>query len=310
MKKRWYIAAMAGAAAAIGASAVYFTNTIMFMRKKEEAFIRQREIQAGHWIEEDFDRLPKENVAVRSPFGYPIDCLFITAHPSSNKWMIFCHGITENKYSSIRYMNLFRKQGFNAVIYDHRRHGQSGGRTSSYGYYEKDDLAAVVRELKKRHGKDLIFGIHGESMGAATAILYGGSSYAEADFYIADCPFSSFASQCEYRIKAETGLPPKLILPAGNLLLKLRDGYKVQDISPLEAVQKIHKPVLFIHSESDDYIPAAMTKELYEAKPGPKELFIAAKGAHAQSYNENPEEYEAAVRKFLASHVFQGHEAG
>ena len=47
------------------------------------------------------------------------------------------------------------KLGFNAVVYDHRRHGESGGKTSSYGHYEKFDLQAVVAALKKRKGHDI-----------------------------------------------------------------------------------------------------------------------------------------------------------
>ena len=55
----------------------------------------------------------------------------------TKKWVIICHGVTENKVNSIKYANVFIKLGFNAVVYDHRRHGESGGKTSSYGHYEK-----------------------------------------------------------------------------------------------------------------------------------------------------------------------------
>ena len=41
-----------------------------------------------------------------------------------------------------------------------------------------------------------------------------------------------------------------------------------------------------------------MTKALYEAKENNKQLYIAEHGAHACSYNENKEEYEAAVDRF------------
>lgn len=61
------------------------------------------------------------------------------------------------------------------MIYDQRRHGKTGGDTTSYGYYEKFDLQAVVDWLFIEEGEDLLLGIHGESMGAATTLLYAGN---------------------------------------------------------------------------------------------------------------------------------------
>ena len=51
-----------------------------------------------------------------------------------------------------------------------------------------------------------------------------------------------------------------------------------------------------------------MTEALYKRKKGPKKLFLAENGGHAQSLNENKEEYEAAVDEFLLEFVFNEHE--
>ena len=279
----------------------YFTNKLMFMKKKKDSFIKEREIKANRLVIKDFDALPKTSVSVASPFGYTIDCLFVQPY-ATNKWMIFCHGITENKYNSIKYMNIFIERGFNAIIYDHRRHGQSGGKTSSFGFYEKYDLEAVVDELKKREGADVYFGIHGESMGAVTALLYGGSIRDDAAFYIADCPFSTFHGQLKHRIKEDVPLPAWIILPIGDLFLKIREGYRFHHVAPLSVINRISKPVLFIHSEHDPYIPVSMTKELFDAKKGPKQLYVSSKGAHAQSFNENQQEYKNAIDTFLQTY--------
>ena len=279
----------------------YFTNTLMFMKRKKDSFIKEREIKAKRLVIEDFEALPKTSVSVKSPYGYSLDCLFVQPN-NTKQWMIFCHGITENKMNSIKYMNIFLKRGFNAVIYDHRRHGQSGGKTSSYGYYEKYDLEAVINELKIREGEDVSFGIHGESMGAATALLYAGSIRDDAAFYIVDCPFSTFRDQLSYRIKKDMHIPAWMIISIGGLFLKLREGYRIKDVSPLSVINNIRKPILFIHSEHDPFIPATMTKQLFEASIAPKQLFIAKNGAHAQSYNENPQEYEQAIDGFLKTY--------
>jgi uncharacterized protein len=46
-----------------------------------------------------------------------------------------------------------------------------------------------------------------------------------------------------------------------------------------------------------------MTKELYEKKQGPKMLYLAANGRHAQSFNENPEDYRRVIDEFLIKYV-------
>jgi fermentation-respiration switch protein FrsA (DUF1100 family) len=280
----------------------YFTNRLMYIKKKDDKLIFDREFNAGRYSPEAFEALPKQNAAILSPFGYTIKAQLIEPHPS-NRYIIIAHGVTENKVNSIKYMNLFLKRGFNAVIYDHRRHGESGGKTTSYGHYEKYDLKAVVDWLKKEKGSDLFLGIHGESMGAATALLYAGMLEDKADFYIADCPFSSLMDQLRHQIKKELKLPPSLVLPIGNLFLRLRDKYSIGDVSPISVIDQIQHPILFIHSKKDDFILPSMTENLFARKQGPKMLFLAENGRHAQSLNENPEDYEKVIDEFLEKHV-------
>ncbi|UZN00481.1 hypothetical protein OL548_13490 [Lysinibacillus sp. MHQ-1] len=47
---------------------------------------------------------------------------------------------------------------------------------------KKNDLDAVVNTVKAMIGEDAILGIHGESMGAATMLLYAGTVEDGADF--------------------------------------------------------------------------------------------------------------------------------
>ncbi len=301
-KKRWYFIFGVMIAYIIGIG-VFFSNMLMYMKRKDVEVVRKREIEAGRFDTASFQKLPQEEKWIQSKHGYRIHAIFTEPHKESKKWMIIAHGITENKWNSIRYVNLFAKKGFNTVIYDHRRHGDSEGKTSSYGYYEKDDLAAIVDELKAQKGHDILLGIHGESMGAVTLLLYAGTVEDGADFYIADCPFSEFSEQIAYRLKKDFHLPKWMVLPFGDWWLKRRDGYSFREVSPLKAVENIKSPVLFIHSLEDAYIPSTMSEELYEHKKGPKQLYLAEKGQHAQSYNTNPEAYEKVIDSFLKAHV-------
>jgi len=282
---------------------IYFSNRLMYMRKKKDDFIVERETKAGRFHPGKFENLPKKEVLIPSPFGYDLKTVIVEPYPS-NRYMIIAHGVTENKVNSVKYMNLFLERGFNAVIYDHRRHGESGGKTTSFGHYEKFDLKAVVDWLKKTKGPDIQIGIHGESMGAATLLLYAGMLEDGADFYIADCPFSDFKELLAYQIKSGMKLPASLILPLGDLFLRLRQKYSIKNVSPISVIDNIKKPILFIHSQKDDFILPSMSQELFERKKGPKKLYIASNGVHAQSFNENREDYENVIDEFLNEYVF------
>lgn len=288
---------------AIGALGVYFSNRLMYIKKKEAELILEREKSAGRFQPLDFEALPKREIHIKSPFGYYLKALLAEPH-RTNRYVIICHGVTENKINSIKYMNLFLNRGFNVLIYDHRRHGESGGNTTSYGHYEKFDLKAVVDWLREDVGPLLELGIHGESMGAATMLLYAGMIEDGANFYIADCPFSNFQEQLAYRLKTEMKLPPKIFLPLGDLFLRIRDRYSIKEVSPITVIQNIKNPVLFIHSKKDDYILPSMTIDLYEKKIGPKKLYLANYGVHAQSLNENKVDYERAIDEFLEVYVY------
>lgn len=193
--------------------------------------------------------IAKKEVWIDSPNGYQIHAILI--HPYQHKrFLIFSHGVTETKMSSLKYAQLFLERGFNAIIYDQRRHGKSGGKTTSYGYFEKYDLKAVVDWLLAKEGEEILLGIHGESMGAATALLYAGELDNRAHFYIVDCPFSDLQELLTYQLKCEMKLlPAKFALPIGNMFIKFRGKYSIKDVSPIAVIDRIEQPILFIHSE-------------------------------------------------------------
>lgn len=140
-------------------------------------------------------------------------------------------------------------------------------------------------------------------MGAATTILYAGTYEDEADFHVVDCPFSDFTEQALHVLRRETPFRTTMVLRIANLFLKMRDGYTLKLISPKEVIANVQKPMLFIHSLEDDFIIPYMTEELYEKKIGSKMLKLFDKGAHAKSFNDNPEEYEKTVQEFLQKFV-------
>lgn len=273
------------------------SNRLMYVKKKDDQLILERETRSKRYDEVWYANVPKSEQWIESENGYPIKAIFLEPH-DTNRYVVICHGVTESKVNSFRFARMFERLGFNSVVYDHRRHGDSGGKTTSFGHFEKFDLKAVVKALELHVGPDLFFGIHGESMGAATTLLYGGMEDT-ADFYISDCAYSDIYEQILHVMRTTTPLRTTLALRLASLFMKMRDGYSISTVSPRESVQNIQSPVLFIHSVNDEFVLPKMSEELYALKKGPKELKLFDEGAHAQSFNMNSEAYERVVAEFL-----------
>ena len=291
------------ATAAISVFGILATNRLMFLKIKDTEVVLKRESITKRFDAHWYETVPKSTIRVPSPNGYALHTIYLRPLPTT-KTVIICHGVTENKINSIKFARMFERLGFNSVIYDHRRHGESGGKTTSFGYYEKMDLQVIIKAIRERIGQRALLGIHGESMGAATMILTAGTYSEHADFYIADCPFSDFTEQVFHILKTTTPLRTPKVIRIANVFLKIRDGYTTSLVSPKQVIDQVKEPMLFIHSLQDDFILPTMTEQLYELKNGPKVLKLFHRGAHARSYNENQEEYEAVVKRFLRKYGF------
>ncbi|WP_342509647.1 hypothetical protein [Sporosarcina sp. FSL K6-2383] len=56
----------------------------------------------------------------------------------------------------------------------------------------------------------------------------------------------------------------RLVPDITSLLTKIRAGYSFREANALKVVEKAHVPILYIHGESDTFVPTKLTKELYQ----------------------------------------------
>lgn len=283
-------------------SGIVLSNKLMYIKQKDPALVLEREKKALRFDEQWFNQCQKRELSIQSSQGYTVKGIFLQPLQTKNT-IIICHGVTENKMNSVKYARMYERLGFNTVVYDHRRHGDSGGKTTSYGYYEKIDLQEIVHYVRELVGEEAIIGIHGESMGAATTLLYAGSGEDDAEFYISDSAFSDLRQLLYLIVKNSISVELKFAVHLTDLFMRMRDGYWLKNILPRKTVKNIHKPVLFIHNIYDTFIPYSMTEEMFELKNEPKMLRLFEKGDHSQGFNEMPNEYEEAVRNFLKKFV-------
>lgn len=278
---------------------IFFSNKVIYVGLANRDYVFNTAISDNEFTLEKYEKYVKQELSVESKYGYTLKGFSLrNNNKHSEKVIVFSHGVGTNCISSIKYAQLFLDDGWDVIIYDHRRHGNSLGKSTTYGFYEKDDLNSVITYVKNMYKSDIKIGLHGESLGSSIAIQYAGV-YGDVDFYIFDCPFSDLAKQLTYRLKVEFKMVGFFIIPLTNLFVKLRAGFSFSDVSPIKYVTNIKQPTLFIHSKDDTYIPVQMTKDLYDKKIGEKSLYIAEKGDHARSVVENRDIYTKVVKDFL-----------
>jgi alpha-beta hydrolase superfamily lysophospholipase len=216
----------------------------------------------------------------------------------AEKTVILSHGFLAERTSIAHYARMYMNFGYNVVVYDQRYFGNSSGKICSLGYFERDDLIAVVQKVKEMLPDTKII-LHGESMGAATVLL----SLPHLDdvlFAVADCGYSDTEVLFRYILKKVTHIP--VTFPVAELFFlwaRLLYGYRPESVKPIDAVKESFVPILFIHGADDKFVPTEMSKQMFTVAKNPlTELYIAENAKHALSFYSNPQKYVRIVSDF------------
>ena len=143
--------------------------------------------------------------------------------------------------------------------------------------------------------------VHGISMGAATTMCVSGEHTPDyVKCFVEDCGYTSVWDEFAHELKGRFSLPEFPLLYTASWVVRMKYGWSFGEASPLKQVAKCRKPMFFIHGDNDTYVPTAMVYPLYEAKPQPKQLWIAPGSKHALSYRDHKAEYIRKVTEFVS----------
>lgn len=243
-----------------------------------------------------------KDVSIESRFGYPLHGTYIFAKKDTGKTLIFLHGFSESRAAGLSYVDIYLNAGFNVLLVDSRAHGDSGGNSVTWGNYEKYDLDQWVDWVQQKFPDEEI-GVHGISMGAATALMQAelNEKSKRVSFYIADSSYSDFETLLELKIEQyyPGTLLPEILLKYADVVAYFKSNFTFYGASPLRAVHHVTTPVLYIHGEADTLIPAYMSTELYDATKGPRQIYIFPHTAHIAAVFGDRDRYGEVVRNFI-----------
>lgn len=274
------------------------SNTQAEVEKKWEQFLPiMKERRA--WL----DTQPTEKASITSFDGLRLSATVFPAAEPSDKTVICFHGYTSSSLQEFAsYAPFYHEMGFNMVMPDARAHGESDGEYIGFGNLDRFDCQDWVNWARQHFGGEIY--LHGISMGAATVLMASGFDMPHVQAIVADCGFTCAWDIFSTVLKKDYHMPAFPIIPMADRICKKHAGYGFRDCVATEEVAKTKIPILFIHGDEDDFVPACMGRRNFEACASDKRLLIIPGAGHAESYHVDPALYEATVREFLEKHSY------
>lgn len=249
-----------------------------------------------------FKTVESKDLYITAKDGLRLHSVEIAAKTKSSLWCIFCHGYTGNYKDGLLIGEFFHEKGFNLLLPDARGHGKSEGNICM-GWKERLDLLEWMKEITAKDESAQIV-VYGVSMGAATVMMLSGEDLPKnVKALVEDCGYSSVWDVFIYQAKALFHLPAFPVVHFMSIVTKIRSGFWLGEASALEQVKKSKTPTLFIHGDSDTFVPSEMLEPLFNAAGCKKEKLLIKDASHAMAQFKDKEKYWNTVFSFINNNL-------
>ena len=199
----------------------------------------------------------------------------------SGYWLLICHGNGGNISEAGRpyhYAGL-RALGLSLFAFDYRGYGESEGMPSEEGLYRDADAAyRYLRDTIEVPPERIV--VFGHSLGSAVAVELAGRVPAAG--LILDGALTSVVDRAQE------------LFPYAPVRWIAASRYP-----SIERIGELTLPKLFLHARSDEVIPIAHGRRLYEAAAPPKR-FVELRGTHGDAFDVDSAAYYGAIGRFVA----------
>ena len=137
-------------------------------------------------------------------------------------------------------------------------------------------------------------------MGAATVMIAVGEPLPENVVgVLADCGYTS-AKDIIKKVIRDMKLPASILYPFVRLGAIIYGRFDPNKASPKEALRKSKLPIIFIHGDTDAFVPYCMSEKNFAVCASQKKALVTIEGAgHGLAFPKNEEKYFDALKDFF-----------
>lgn len=277
----------------------------------EEHFFEDLEADGlGEWIEpiranrKWMAEFPYEEIFIQSEDGLRLHSRFYESPAWNGRVLILCHGFHSNpEHDFSGAVRFYHELGYHLLVIDQRAHGKSEGTYICFGAKERYDVRAWCAYAAQRFGQEVPVLLSGISMGSTTVLLTAGLPEPPPNVcaVIADCGYANIYEEFRHVLKQQFHLPAFPLLNIADGFCKRRSGFSIHEFDTAEVVRNIRVPVMFVHGEGDNFVPAESTRRNFAACTARKVLLLVPGAGHGLSWLVQNEAYKKMLTEFLAS---------
>lgn len=246
-----------------------------------------------------------EDVEFRTADGVRLSGWWVPA-PDAKGTVVLVHGLNRSRIEMVRKVPFLNRQGWNALLFDLRHHGQSGGEVSSFGWLEKGDVLAAAELARSRAAGPVV--AWGVSLGAASATLAAAEEPRIAGL-VADSSFRSLRDTVRHHVELARSFRWWLrLVPAGpfsslaGFWIGRNAGIDPDAVDVTAAAAKLNgRPALFVCNSGDRRMPPEIAAEMRSVAGAGAELLVVPGDSHGGAWRDGTAAYEAAVTRVLAA---------
>jgi alpha-beta hydrolase superfamily lysophospholipase len=248
-------------------------------------------------------RLPYEDVTFRTQDGVELRGWWVPA-PAPQGNVVLVHGLNRSRVEMLRKTPFLRQAGWNALLFDLRHHGESGGTATTFGAHEKGDVEAAVALARQRSPGPVV--VWGVSLGGASVVLAAAED-PQVAAVICDSSYRDLGDTVRHHLQLFRGfrwwlrmVPTWPVAEEVLFWMGLRGGFDPARVDVrAAAVRLAGRPALFVANSEDARMPKEIAFDLQAAAGPTAEVLVVPGKSHGGAWRDGTAAYEAAVSSLL-----------
>jgi pimeloyl-ACP methyl ester carboxylesterase len=226
---------------------------------------------------------------------------WIPAAAASDRCVVLLHGYADAKVGAVAWAPVWHRLGYHILAPDLRAHGESEGRESTAGYFERHDVEQVISQLRaERPATTRHVVLFGASLGAAVATAVA-ALRDDVAAVVLESPYTDFCSAAMTHMDL-LGLPGHLLQRAALRLAEWLAYAKFDDVNTIDLLRTVRCPVLVIAPAGDVFLPNTAMTAFEAALAGRRgsAVWRVQGAAHMLAVQADADAYARRLQDFLA----------